>query len=286
MAPQIPKNTTPDQGPADAALRTNGKSGYTTGLRDWDLATGGIFAGQLVIIGGTTSVGKSVVGLQIARANAKSGVPVLFFTFEMLGEDVMRRVMSAECTIPTDRVYLPQQSLTDADWAKISEVTPLLADWNFYVSPAPEATVESVLATMRSHQRRYPGMLVVIDYLQLLTTAGASTSRREQAAAITRQLKTAALSLQIPIVVVSQLELPPESQSGRPPSMADLSEVGVKDEDVDQVVLLHREDLYDKASPRAGEMDVNIAKTRSGRTREISVAAQLRYMRVLDIPAC
>lgn len=261
----------------------SGTHGHTTGLRDWDEATGGLAPGQLVIIGARPAMGKTVVGLEIARANAKAGHPVLFFTFEMSSDEMICRVLSAECAIPSDRMSLVRPRLTEQDWAKIAETAPTLDEWPFILDSGSEATVESVLATVRSYHRKHPDLIVVIDYLQLMTTAARYNSRQEQVAAMTRQVKLAALSLNIPIVALSQLNRASESRADKRPGLADLRESGAAEQDADQVVLLHREDVYDPESPRAGEMDLIIAKNRSGATKTISAAAQLHYMRVKDM---
>lgn len=263
---------------------SSGTHGATTGLRDWDEATGGIAPGELWIIGARPGMGKTVVGLEIARANARAGRPVLFFTFEMSPEQMMTRVFAAECSIPTDRMSLTKPGLTKGDWDKITEtMPPLLNSWDFYLDAGSASSVETVLGKVRAYQRRHPDLVVVIDYLQLMTSTRTHNSRTEEIGTITRQIKLAALNLQVPVVLLSQLNRASESRPDKRPAMSDLKESGSSEQDADGVALLHREDVYDKESPRAGEMDVILAKNRSGPTRTVSVAAQLHYMRVRDM---
>lgn len=259
-------------------------SGYTTGLREWDDLTGGLAPGSLTVIGARPGMGKTVMGLNIARANARAGVPVLFNTREMSGEEIMARIISAECTIPSNRLRMTRPQLQESDWAVIAEkMPPLLQSWDFALDTSMTSTIESLVARIRAHHRKHPRMVVIIDYLQLLDTAARIPARHEKVSLITRQLKLTALALNIPIVLLSQLNRESESRSDKRPVAADLRESGSVEQDSDMIALLHREDLYDKESPRAGEMDVIVAKHRHGPTKTISVAAQLHYMRLMDM---
>lgn len=261
-----------------------GTHGHTTGLRDWDDLTAGFAPGTLNVVAARPAMGKTVVALKIARANAAKGVPVLFLSLEMGPAEILTRIIAAECKIPSNRLKLNDPQLTEDDWAKIDQVMPSkLADWNFYLHSETSTTVEAFIAEMRSYQRKHPDLLVVIDYLQLMDAAGRYESRQVLVSAITRKLKAAALNLQIPIVLLAQLNRESESRADKRPVMADLRESGAVEQDADQVALLHREDVYDKETPRAGEMDIIVAKHRSGATRTISAAALLHYMDVRDM---
>lgn len=261
-----------------------GTHGHTTGLRDWDDLTGGFAPGTLNVLAARPGMGKTAVALHIARANADKGVPVLFLSLEMGPAEILTRIIAAECMIPSDRLKLNDPQLTDQDWEKIERVIPAkLDEWKFYLHAETSTTVESFVAEIRSYQRQHPDLLVVIDYLQLMDAAGRYESRQTLVSAITRKLKAAALTLQVPIVLLAQLNRESESRADKRPVAADLRESGSVEQDADLVALLHREDVYDKESPRAGEMDIIIAKNRSGATRTLSAAALLHYMDVRDM---
>ncbi|MDU5843468.1 MAG: DnaB-like helicase C-terminal domain-containing protein, partial [Cutibacterium avidum] len=125
--------------------------------------------------------------------------------------------------------------------------------------------------------------LVVVDYLQLMTTGKQVESRQQEVSVLSRNLKLLAKDLDIPVVAVARLNRGPEARTDKKPMMSDLRESGSLEQDADVVILLHREDVYDKESPRAGEADIIVAKHRNGPTRTVPVVFQGHYSRFVDM---
>jgi replicative DNA helicase len=140
-----------------------------------------------------------------------------------------------------------------------------------------------IRAKCRRLKQRQDLRLVVVDYLQLMSSGRRIESRQQEVAEFSRSLKLLAKELDVPVVAISQLNRGPEQRSDKRPQLSDLRESGAIEQDADLVILLHREDLYERESPRAGEADLIVAKNRNGPTRDIVVAFQGHYSRFVDM---
>ena len=260
-------------------LLDEGASGYPTGLSDLDDATGGLGRGTLTLIAGRPATGKSVVGLTLARNFAKHDITVPYFSLEMGPEQLTSRVIAAECSIANDRLRLTKPALTPEDWQKIEQKMPDLLEKPLYFDSSSR-TVEAVCAHIRSMARSTKNLVPIIDYIGLLSTSAQFPARHLEISYISRLLKETALDLNIPIIALSQLNRGPESRVDKRPQVSDLRDSGSLEQDADNVILLHREDLYDRESPRAGEIDFILGKLREGVPKTLAMAFQGHYMRV------
>ncbi|MFE6785144.1 replicative DNA helicase [Streptomyces sp. NPDC057680] len=269
-------------------IRENGpKEGLATGFTDLNDLTGGLQPGQVILIAARPAMGKSVLGGDFARHTAiRNNVPTLFFSLEMSRKELEKRFLSAQARYPLHWMK-HKGPIDDAAVARLVN-----AGKDMHASPLHiVADTGITLAKIRSHcrrvQRRQGLGLVVIDYLQLMggESMGSNDNRQQEVSRISRGLKTLAMDLQVPIVALSQLNRGPEQRQDKRPMVSDLRESGSLEQDADVVILLHREDAYDKESPRAGEADLIVAKHRNGPTATITVAFQGHYARFVDMAA-
>ncbi len=257
-------------------------SGVPTGFADLDQLTNGLHPGQLIVIAGRPGLGKSTMGLDIARsASIKNSQPSCIFSLEMSKTEITMRLLSAEARVPLH--HMRSGSMTDDDWARLARRMGEVAEAPLYIDDSPNLTMMEIRAKARRLKQRNGLRLIVIDYLQLMSGNKKSESRQQEVSEISRALKLLAKELEVPVIAMSQLNRGAEQRTDKKPMLSDLRESGSIEQDADMVVLLHREDAYEKESPRAGEADFIVAKHRNGPTATITVAFQGHYSRFVDM---
>ncbi|WP_298229146.1 replicative DNA helicase [Gryllotalpicola sp.] len=268
----------------DAASRHDGTlTGVPTGFRGLDELTNGLHAGQLVIIAARPGLGKSTLAMDFARSAAiKHQMPTIFFSLEMGRSEIAMRLLSAEGNIPMH--VLRKGRLEQQDWTKLASTRGRVADAPLYIDDSPNLTLVEIRAKCRRLKQKIGLKMVVIDYLQLMTSGKKVESRQQEVSEFSRALKLLAKELQVPVVALSQLNRGPEQRSDKRPALSDLRESGSIEQDADIVILLHRDDAYERDSPRAGEADLIVAKHRNGRTDEVAVAFNGAFSRFTDMP--
>lgn len=256
------------------------------------LMGGGLAGGQLVVIAARPGIGKSVVGLDLVRHAAAQDLRILLVSLELSQEEVAARYVAAAARVQLSTVLQMREhpeAVSREDYARMAAVAGEIARLDDLVRLVdPAAAGEYTVAALRRQLTALrtldtPVDLAVVDYLQLLTPARRAETRQVEVAELTRGLKLLALEMGIPIVVVAQLNRQPEQRADKRPQLGDLRESGAVEQDADVVILLHREDAYDPRSPRAGEMDLIVAKHRNGPTGTVTVAFQGHYSRCVDI---
>ncbi|WP_393916757.1 replicative DNA helicase [Halostreptopolyspora alba] len=265
-----------------AAERGNALTGVPTGFADLDGLLGGLHPQQMVIVAARPSLGKSTLALDVARhAAMEANHTVAFFNLEMGLSEVSHRMMSAEGKVPLQEIRTG--SLDDAGWERIGRITRKIADAPLIVDDSASVSVAEIAARCRQIQQQHGLELVVIDYLQLLKTRARGENRQVEVSDMSRQLKLLAKELDVPVVVLAQLNRNAEYRESKRPQLSDLRESGAIEQDADVVILLHREDAYDKDSPRAGEADLIVAKHRNGPTATITTIFQGHYSRFVNM---
>ncbi|PZG12963.1 replicative DNA helicase [Micromonospora craterilacus] len=255
-----------------------------TGFEDLNrLLSGGWRAGQLVVVAARTGVGKSVATTGFARDAAWIyGVPSAIFSLEMADTEIGKRLLAAGADVPLTAIK--QGLLTDGQRDAVNIIRHATANAPLYLDGTASMSLAEIRARARRLHRAHGLRLLVVDYLQLIeTTAQRSENRQQAVAAVSRGLKLLAMELGITVIAVSQLNRGPENRADKRPTMADIRESGSIENDADVILLLHRDDYYDKESPRAGEADFIIAKQRDGGTDTVTVAAQLHLSRFADM---
>jgi replicative DNA helicase len=224
----------------------------------------------------------STLGLDIARAAAiRHQLTSVMFSLEMSRNEITMRLLSAEARVPLHHMRSGQ--MTDDDWGRIARRTGEVSSAPLFIDDSPNMTMMEIRAKCRRLKQRHDLRLVIIDYLQLMTSGKRVESRQQEVAEFSRALKLLAKELDVPVIAISQLNRSAEQRTDKKPMLADLRESGSIEQDSDMVILLHREDAYEKESPRAGEADFIVAKHRNGPTATITVAFQGHYSRFVDM---
>jgi replicative DNA helicase len=224
----------------------------------------------------------STLGLDIARAAAiRHQLATVMFSLEMSRNEITMRLLSAETRVPL--FHMRTGSVTDEEWDRIARRSGELHGAPLFLDDSPNMTMMEIRAKCRRLKQRHDLRLVIVDYLQLMTSGKKVESRQQEVAEFSRSLKLLAKELDVPVVAISQLNRSAEQRQDKKPMLADLRESGSIEQDSDMVILLHREDAYEKESPRAGEADFIVAKHRNGPTATITVAFQGHYSRFVDM---
>ena len=262
--------------------RGGGLSGVPTGFADLDELTNGLHPGQMVIVAARPGMGKSTLALDLARsASIKNGLTSCIFSLEMSQIEITMRLLSAEASIPLGHIRGGRMS--DDDWSRVASKMGQVSEAPLYIDDSPNLTMMEIRAKARRLKQKHDLKLVVIDYIQLMTSGKKVESRQLEVSEFSRQIKLLAKELEVPVVALSQLNRGPEQRTDKRPMLSDLRESGSLEQDADMVVLLNRPDINDKESDRAGEADMDIAKHRNGPTKMITVAFQGHYSRFADM---
>ncbi|MFI1381810.1 replicative DNA helicase [Embleya sp. NPDC020886] len=252
--------------------------GISTGFPELDHLTGSLRPGQLVVVAGDHSMGKSTLALDFARScSIAQGLASVFFSCEMTDSEIRMRLLSAEGRVPLFR--LRSGGLRDEEWARLARHLNLTAA-PLHIEDSPRLSIQDIRERCQSLGARNDLRLAIVDCIQLVV---APDTDHDGPRSLARSLKHLARDLKIPVVVVSRLIAGTTARSERSPSLSDL-EPSLLDE-ADVILLLHREDAHDKASPRAGEADLHVAKQRSGPTGVVTVAFQGHYSRFMPLDA-
>lgn len=256
--------------------------GVPTGFADLDDITNGLHPGQLIMVAARPSVGKSTLALDFARAaSIKHGLNSVFFSLEMARNEIVMRLLSAEAQVALH--HMRSGTMGDADWDRLARKMSAVSEAPLFIDDSPNLTMNEIRAKCRRLKQRNDLRLVVIDYIQLMTSGKRVESRQQEVSEFSRQLKLLAKELEVPVIALSQLNRGPEQRTDKKPMLSDLRESGSLEQDADVVILIHREDLYDRESPKAGEADLIIAKHRNGPTGNVTVAFQGHYSRFVDM---
>lgn len=257
--------------------------GVPTGFHELDALTNGLHHGQLVLIAARPALGKSTLALDLARSAAiKHKLPTIVFSLEMGKAEIAMRLLSAETSIPLQKM---RKGMIEAkDWTTIASTRGRIESSPLYIDDSPNMTLVEIRAKCRRLKQRIGLKLIVIDYLQLMTSGKRVESRQQEVSEFSRALKLLAKELEVPVVALSQLNRGPEQRADRKPQLSDLRESGSLEQDADLVILLHRESAYERDNPRAGEADLIVAKHRNGPTGTVVVGFQGHYSRFADMP--
>jgi replicative DNA helicase len=263
-------------------LETRTDPGLPTGICDLDALIGGLRPGQLIVIGAATGVGKSLVALTIAdHISGKLGLPGLFASLEMTARELTQRRIAAAARVLMTRLI--NHELSGADWDHITAAMSTLTGSRMLVDDEPDTSLARIRSQLRAIARTGdPARYAVIDYLGLLSAPSAE-NRQVSVAALSRGAKLLAREFAIPVILLAQLNRAPAGRTDKRPVLSDLRESGAIEADSDVVLLLYRPDYYDPESPRAGEIDVIVAKQRQGPTATVTCAFQGHYGRITDL---
>ena len=255
--------------------------GVKTGFKDLDALTNGFHPGNMIVLAARPAVGKSTLGLDIARyASIHKRETSVIFSLEMSKSEITMRMLSAEARVPLNNIRSGR--LNEEEWSRMARRMGEISDAPMFIDDSANLSLMEIRAKARRLKQRHDLKLIVIDYLQLMTSGKRVENRQQEVSEFSRQLKLLAKELNVPVVAISQLNRSPEQRTDKKPMLSDLRESGSIEQDADVVILLHREDLYDSQN-RSGEADLIVAKHRNGPTRTITVASQLHIARFTDM---
>jgi replicative DNA helicase len=260
-------------------------TGILTGWREVDRVIPGFRPGELIVVGGRPSMGKSIVLLNVAvQVGVHMQRPVLVCSLEMSRDECMERMISSVAGVALTAIR--DRLLSDHDWDRIQKVHARLnAAETLVIEDNPDVSVQGIRAELRAMRRAgTPAELVIVDYLQLMTASGKRTeSRQLEVSGFSRDLKKLAREFEVPVMVGAQLNRGPEQRNEHKPLLADLRESGALENDCDIAILLYRDDMYYEDSPRSGEIDLIIAKNRQGARVTVPLAFRGHFAECADL---
>ena len=238
-------------------------TGIPTGFTEFDKLTAGLQAGELIVIAGRPSMGKSTLAVNIAE-NAAIGarVPTAIFSMEMPSQQLAFRMISSLGRV--DQTHLRTGNFPDEDWSRINTAVQLMSDAPIFIDDSASLSPTEIRARARRLKREHGLGLIVVDYLQLMQVHGSTENRATEISEICRSLKALAKELELPIIALSQLNRSVEQRTDKRPVMSDLRESGAIEQDADLIVFIYREEVYNQDTPRKGIADISIAKQRNG----------------------
>jgi replicative DNA helicase len=266
------------------AIASNGglARGVPTGFTELDEVTNGLHPGQMIIVAARPGVGKSTLGLDFMRScSIKHRMASVIFSLEMSKSEIVMRLLSAEAKIKLGDMRSGRMS--DDDWTRLARRMSEISEAPLYIDDSPNLTMMEIRAKARRLKQRSDLRLVVVDYLQLMSSGKKVESRQIEVSEFSRHLKLLAKELEVPVIAISQLNRGPEQRTDKKPMLSDLRESGSLEQDADMVILLNRPDAFDRDDPRGGEADLILAKHRNGQTKTVTVAHQLHLSRFTNM---
>lgn len=254
-------------------------TGIASGFTDLDRLTTGMQPGDLVIVAGRPSMGKTTLAMNIAEhAAIRSQKSVLVFSMEMPGESLAMRMLSSLGRI--DQNKLRTGKLIEDDWTRLTSAVSLLSEAKLYIDETPALSPIELRARARRVAREHdPLGLIVIDYLQLMRGQSHSENRTAEISEISRSLKALAKELRVPIIALSQLNRSLEQRPNKRPVMSDLRESGAIEQDADLIVFIYRDEVYHEDSPDKGTAEIIVGKQRNGPIGTIRLTFLGQYTR-------
>ena len=251
-------------------------TGISSGYGEFDKLTAGLQKGDLIIIAGRPSMGKTTLAINIAE-NAAIGakVPTAIFSMEMPAQQLAFRMISSLGRV--DQTHLRTGTFPDEDWSRINTAVQLMSEAPIFIDDAPSLSPTEIRARARRLHREHGLGLIVVDYLQLMQVEGTKENRATELSEISRSLKALAKELELPVIALSQLNRSVEQRNDKRPVMSDLRESGAIEQDADLIIFIYREEVYNQDTPRKGIADIAIAKQRNGPIGDFPLTFVGRY---------
>jgi len=256
-------------------------TGVATGFTDLDTLTAGMQRGDLIIVAGRPSMGKTAFSMNLAQnAVIRSEKPhvAAIFSLEMGAEQIAMRMLAVEARV--DMNSLRTGRFTQQDWSSLASASGTLAEAEIYIDDTPGINVLELRAKCRRLKREANGLdLVLVDYLQLMSGNSRAERRDQEISEITRALKGLAKELHVPVIVLSQLNRSLEARADKRPMMSDLRESGAIEQDADIIMFIYRDEVYNKKPENEGLAELIIAKQRNGATGTVKLSFLSKYTR-------
>jgi replicative DNA helicase len=265
----------------DAYTNPDKLRGLPTGFSDFDKMTGGLRPGDLVIVAGRPSMGKTTLAVNMAEYAALHSrdkpASVAVFSMEMPSEQLITRMLSSIGGVPLQN--LRSGRISDDDWVRITSATSQLSEAKIFIDETPALTPTELRARSRRVKREHGLDLIVVDYLQLMQVPGTKENRATEIAEISRGLKVLAKELTCPVIALSQLNRGVEQRENKKPVMSDLRESGSIEQDADMILLIYREEVYDRNTTKKGIAEIDLVKHRNGEIGTFILTFQGQFTR-------
>ncbi|MEN0059116.1 MAG: replicative DNA helicase [Bdellovibrio sp.] len=257
-------------------------TGLGTGFTDLDKMTSGLHPGEMTIIAARPSMGKTAFSLNIAQHIAlRLKKTIAYFSLEMGKESMMMRMLSAESKVAMGEIR--NGRIQDSAWPKLINAASALSEASIFIDDTPGMSPFEIRSRARRLKAEHGLDCIMIDYLQLMSMKQRYNSREQEVAEISKSLKAIAKELQIPIIALAQLNRGVEGRSDRRPMLSDLRESGSIEQDADVIMMLYRDDYYDKEDPdKQGHAEVIVGKQRNGATGTVKLRFDAKYNRFRD----
>lgn len=252
-------------------------TGVPTGFTDFDQMTSGLQPQDLIIVAARPSQGKTAMALNIAQYAAKNGNVVGIFSLEMSAEQLVSRLLCSEARVDAHR--LRTGYLNREEWAKLADALRRLMETQVFIDDTAGQSVLEMRAKSRRLKAEHGLDLLIVDYIQLMSGRGRIESRQQEVSQISRDLKTLAKELNIPVIALSQLSRAPELRSDHEPQLSDLRESGSLEQDADVVCFIYREEVYNPTEENRGLAKLLVRKQRNGPTGEVLIAFLKEFTR-------
>ncbi len=257
-------------------------TGVPSGFIDLDAKTSGFQKGNMILIAARPSMGKSTLALNICEnAAIKNGKKVIFFSLEMSKEELSFKLLCSQASI--DLVKLRTGNLEDSDWEKIARAAGPLSNAKIYIDDTAAISIMEIKSKCRRMKMEIGLDLVVIDYLQLMSGGTMNENRQQEVSEISRSIKALAKEMDCPVIAASQLSRAPEQRADHRPILSDLRESGSIEQDADLVLLLYRDEYYNKESDRQNVSECIIAKQRNGETGTVELTFDGKHSRFSNL---
>ena len=258
--------------------------GVPTGYTELDDTLTGLHPGELILVGGRPSMGKTSIGMNfIENAAIRAGKKAAVFSLEMPAEQLAIRMLCTEARVNMQNVR--RGRLSDEDWIRLCEAMSSIGQSTIYVDSTPGITVSEIRSKARRMQLEHGLDVILIDYLSLMTAVGRFGSRQEEVASISRSLKALAIELGVPVIALQQLSRSPTGRANHRPMLSDIRESGAIEQDADVVMFIHREDYYDPNTEEKNVAEIIIAKQRNGALGTVKLGWKGEYTWFMDLSA-
>jgi replicative DNA helicase len=257
--------------------------GMNTGFNSIEKMIGHLQRGHLIVIAARPSMGKTSFAMNIASNLAKDKKKIAIFSLEMTTQELLLRLISSESGIPTEK--MKHGLVTPHDIAEVSDVIGIYSTLEIHIDDNGANTMSDIRAKTRRLKSDIEGLdLVIIDYLQLMSSVKSRDNRQQEISEISRSLKVFAKEMDIPVIVLSQLNRAAENRPNKKPMLADLRESGAIEQDADIVMLIYRDEFYNPDSEEKGKAEIIIAKNRHGATGTVRLKFEKEKTLFADLP--
>ena len=266
-------------------FRNKGKiDGVPTGYSELDDMLTGLHGGELVLVAGRPSMGKTSIGMNfIENAAIRAGKKAAVFSLEMPAEQLGMRMLCTEARV--DMQHVRRGQLSDDEWSKLCDAMISIGPASIHVDATPGITVSGIRSKARRLQLEQGLDVIMIDYLSLMTAVGHFGSRQEEVSSISRSLKQLAIELNVPVIALQQLSRAPTGRANHRPMLSDIRDSGAIEQDADVVMFIHREDYYDPDTEEKNIAEIIIAKQRNGALGTVKLGWRGEYTWFMDLSA-